>query len=325
MAHNIAEDKNHQPHVFVVGEPAWHRVGPVLKDAATAEVAIATSHLDFTVAQKVVTFTVGKKTYEFPGRFVNYRTDDNRPLGVVGSGYKLVQNVAAFSFFDAIVDKDEAIYHSAGALGNGETIWIMAKMPPHVCIKVGKDDLTEMYVLLYNSHAGNGSIIACLTPVRVVCQNTLLAAIGSTKHKVMIRHTSSAEQKLKEAHKLLGMSNQYREELQAAFNSMAARKINPEDAEQFFLQLYPKTEGNENETAGSKIRREMLECFECAPGHDLKTANGTLFGLYNAVTYHLDHYKEFKAEDARLKSMWLGGGAETRQKAFNLAVEWIKR
>ncbi|HEY9340845.1 MAG TPA: DUF932 domain-containing protein [Hanamia sp.] len=134
------------------------------------------------------------------------RTDTETVLGVVGKDYEVVQNIDAFSFFDAIVGGDGIFYETAGALGKGERIFITAKLPDY--IKVGNDDLIEQYLFLTTSHDGSGSITAAFTPVRIVCNNTLNAALCKKSNAIKIRHTANAKERLEEAHKLMGITNQ---------------------------------------------------------------------------------------------------------------------
>src|SRR5690606_14134757 len=153
------------------------------------------------------------------------RTDTDEVLGVVGNDYKIVQNTEAFTFFDAIVGGGDGIlYETAGALGNaGQRIFITAKLPDY--IRVGREDLIEQYLFLTTSHDGYGSITAAFTPVRVVCNNTLNAALRSTTNCVKIRHTLGAAERLREAHKLLGITHQLAEDLGELFNHWSKIRI----------------------------------------------------------------------------------------------------
>jgi len=121
-------------------------------------------------------------------------------------------------FFDAIVGGDGIMYETAGALGKGERIFITAKLPDY--IKVGNDDLIEKYLFLTTSHDGTESITIAFTPVRIVCNNTLNAALGNCSNVLKIRHTSNAKAQLKEAHKVMGMVNTLSPLMEQAFNPM---------------------------------------------------------------------------------------------------------
>ena len=322
MAHNLAVNEKTGKAAFFGIEPAWHGLGLTLENPATAKEAIEYAGLDFDVLQRPVQVNVGTDEnphyITVPNKVVNYRSDNNAPLGVVGNVYRPLQNTEAFSFFDTLVDAEDAIYHTAGALGNGEKIWVLAKLPQH--IKVGKDDIIEQYVLIYNSHDGSSGITACLTPIRVVCNNTLTAALSGAKNKVSIRHTVNSQARLSQAHQLMDISNLYAQEMEDIFNQMAKKKINEKMVNQFLDTIYPINPDNEARTAAIKIREGILESMEIGVGQDLKTTKGTVFGLYNAMTFYTDHVKEFKTSDSKLKSIWFGGTASKRQEAFDAAT-----
>ena len=138
---------------------------------------------------------------EVPDYYATVRTDTEQVLGVIGNDYEVVQNVNAFSFFDSIISRNGIQYKTAGALGKGERIFITAKLPDY--IKVGRNDLIEQYLFLTTSHDGSGSITIAFTPVRIVCHNTLNAALKNSSNSIKIRHTASAAEKLKGAQQIL--------------------------------------------------------------------------------------------------------------------------
>lgn len=249
---------------------------------------------------------------------MTYRTDTNQPLGVVGDIYHVLQNREVFGFFDHLIEEGEAVYHSAGVLGCGEKIWVLAKMPESVVI--GGEDIIDMYVLLHNSHDGSSSIVAAMTPIRVVCNNTLTAALGTTKNKINIRHTIKASEKLREAHKVLGLSNIYTGAMTDLFEHLANTQMNSQKVAEFLDGLLPKNPETKFRTAGDKMREAILESYEISPGSQLATARGTAFGMYNAVTHYLDHVKEYESEDTKLKSIWLGNSGALRQKSLDILV-----
>lgn len=238
MGHNICIDEHTgKASIFVVKEPAWHGLGQVVQEALTAEEAIIQAGLDWEVVKLPIYFGDNVK---ISNKYVIVRSDNNVPLGIVGKEYTPVQNREAFSFFDALVSKKEAIYHSAGALGKGERVWILAKLPTDII--VGRDDLINNYVLVTNTHDSSGMLMALMTPVRVVCNNTLTVAISKATNKVLIRHTRNIHENLRQAHELLGLSNRFRVEIQNAFNFLSAKEITESTAASILNDLFSYTD-----------------------------------------------------------------------------------
>lgn len=180
------------------------------------------------------------------------RTDTEEVLGVVGRDYHVIQNVDAFSFFDSIVGgKDGILYETAGTLGIGERIFITAKLPEY--IKVGRADLIEQFLFLTTSHDGFASITASFTPIRICCQNTLNAALRKHSNSIKIRHTASAHDRLKEAHKLLGITNQLAKEMEQVFNSWAKVKITDRQVKKLVqIAMAPNKETLQNLQTGKQ-------------------------------------------------------------------------
>src|ERR1035437_1888576 len=194
MAHNICiNEETGKASVFVVKDPAWHNLGQVVDNALTAEEAIIQAGLDFEVNKRPLIYMSEDGTTMNPiaNKSAMVRSDNQKCLGIVGNNYTPIQNKDAFCFFDNLVNRSEAIYHTAGALGQGEKIWILAKLPTDIV--VGKDDLIKNYVLIYNSHDGSAAVTALLTPTRVVCSNTLASALYGATNKVTVRHSINAE------------------------------------------------------------------------------------------------------------------------------------
>ena len=203
MSHNLLL-QNGQASMFYINEVPWHGLGTRLDQPATAQEGIAAAHLDWKVVK--LPLFAGSKRIPVTDRFavVRRRGDliqrTDPVLGVVSHEYTPLQNHQAFQFFDPIVGQNAAIYHTAGALGNGQRVWILAQLPGY--IRVAGDDITEKYLLLSNSHDGKSSVTIKFTPVRVVCQNTLTLALnGGAAWRVS--HHRDIQQKLKQAHAML--------------------------------------------------------------------------------------------------------------------------
>ncbi len=343
MAHNLNyNSRTGNYSFFSVKEKAWHGLGKIVEDYPTSEEAIKHAGLNYEV-EKSPLFTKGSgivqiadgivmqdSDLEVPNYFANIRTDNNAVLGVVGKDYQIVQNREAFSFFDAIVGGGDGIlYETAGALGNGERIFITAKLPDY--IRVGNDDVVEKYIFLTTSHDGSGSITAAFTPIRIVCQNTLNASLRNMSNVVRIRHTSGAKQRLEDAHKVMGLANQYSSQLDGIFNQWAKVKVNDREVKKLIqLALCPNKEtlkhlqkGNEDEIS-TVFKNTVEDAFSYAMMSDtqqMETTKGTLFGAYNAVTGYYQNIRSYKDDEAKLQSIIMGGTAQLKaQKAFELCT-----
>ncbi|UKJ06233.1 DUF932 domain-containing protein [Solitalea lacus] len=337
MAHNINFNESTNQHSFFsVGQKAWHGLGTIVLDYLTSSEALQFAGLDYKVIKSPL-FTRPKSNNEsdiyVPEYYATLRTDNNAVLGVVGKDYQIVQNTDAFSFFDSIVDGDGIMYETAGALGKGERIFITAKLPDY--IKVGKDDLIEKYLFLTTSHDGSGSITAAFTPIRICCQNTLNAALKNISNSVKIRHTSGAKERLELAHKVLGISNKLSIELETIFNHWSTIHISDKEMKELIkLALVPNNEVLANLQKGNS--EELSTCFKnrcdhafeyamSSPAQLTTTTKGTVFGAYNAVTGYFQNVRTYANQEAKVKSLLLGGTGQLRAKAaFKLCNDFAK-
>lgn len=333
MAHQIHFNEITQKHSFFsVKEKPWHGLGQIVTDYPTSAQAIAHSGLDYEVVKRPL-FAEGYGDERKPvtDYFANMRTDSQELLGIVGKDYHIVQNKDAFTFFDSIVGGHGILYETAGALGKGERIFITAKLPDY--IRVGKDDLIEKYLFLTTSHDGSGSITAAFTPIRIVCANTLNAALKNQTNTVRIRHTSNASARLEQAHKVMEISDRMSSGLEDIFNHWSTVRITDAQVKKLIaMALAPSKE------VLSQVKNEQYEELSCVFSNIVEnayayamsdntqltaTCEGTLFGTYNAVTGYFQNVKSYKDPQARLKSLLLGGNAQQRsQDAFNLCSDF---
>ena len=346
MAHNLNFNELTGKHSFFsVKEKAWHGLGQIVEDYPTSAEALKFAGLDYTVEKrKLFTYDNANETaneesaikiaeLKVSNYYATIRTDNEGVLGVVGKDYEVVQNTDAFSFFDAIVGGDGMQYETAGALGNGEKIFITAKLPDY--IKVGNDDMIEKYLFLTTSHDGYGSITAAFTPIRIVCNNTLNAAMRNHSNAFKIRHTANAKDRLEEAHKLMGITNKLSTEMEVIFNQWAKVRItDPEVKKLIQMALVPNKEVFQNIQAGkddelSTCFKNMTDAaFDYAMSNEtqqLETTKGSLFGAFNAVTGYYQNVRTYKNDEAKLKSLLFGGTGQLRtQKAFQLCEDFAK-
>lgn len=330
MADRINYDQKQGRFAFASAiEPAWHGKGQIFQNKMTAQEVIREALLDYTVGKLPAQITLPDGIVrKIPGKYGTYRTDTGQPFGTVGGRYEIVQNIDAFEFFDAIVGKGEAIYETAGALYDGQVVFITAKLPDY--IKVGKDEV-EKYIFLKLTHDGSGSIVAAFSPVRIVCANTLNVALGNMTNKVSIRHTKDARLKLQQAHRIMGISNQLSNELEQVFNLMAKKSIVDSKLKEFITQIIaPKREqmnDAEKFELSTRTLNKINEIYTYAltsPTQQTNASRGTVFGAYNAITGYYQNVKTYKNADDKIDSIINGQAERDGQAAFDLALELIK-
>jgi phage/plasmid-like protein (TIGR03299 family) len=344
MAHNLNyNEENKEYSFFSTKERAWHGLGKVVDQYPTSAEAIKYAGLDYTVEKRPL-FTnefanedigyVGNDVaykIDVPNFYATVRTDNNAVLGVVGKDYEVVQNVNAFEFFDAIIGGEDGIlYETAGALGKGERIFITAKLPGY--IRVGREDFIEQYLFLTTSHDGFGSITAAFTPIRVVCNNTLNAAMRNHSNAVKIRHTASANDRLKQAHTLMGISNNLAVEMQGLFNHWSQVRITDKEVKKLIqVAMAPNKEVLKNLEAGkvdelsttyTNIVDKVYEYAQSSPTQQMETTAGTVFGAYNAVTGYFQNVRNYKDGEAKFKSIMDGTAKQRAQTAFDLCKDF---
>lgn len=318
-----------------IKEKVWRLIGTDIDKNATSTEAMTQAGLDYEVVKKANIHNLPSgDSIVSDSSFFTFRTDTEAILGdKVGSNYEVLQNTDAFSFFDSIVGGRGGIrYETAGALGYGETIFITAKLPEH--IKVGKDDLIEQYLFLTTTHNGTGCITIAFTPVRIWCANTLNAALANCSNCIKIRHTASAAEKLKSAHKMLGISDQLAGELQSIFNRWARVRITDPEVKRLVQlamipnkETYDKLKAGKDEELSSHYNNMVSSVFDYAMTSDsqqVNTTKGTLFGAYNAVTGYFQNVRNFKDDESKFKSIMHGTGYDRSQTAFNLCLDFAK-
>lgn len=336
MAHQINYNEQTGKHSFFsVRQRAWHGLGQIVESYPTSAEALEFAGLNFTVekAPNIHRLPDGSDIIS-DSSFFTYRTDNGAVLGDrLGADYQVVQNAQAFAFFDEIVGGDGIFYETAGALGKGERIFITAKLPDY--IRVGKDDLIEKYLFLTTSHDGFGSIMAAFTPIRIVCNNTLNAALKNCSNAIKIRHTANAEARLKMAHKVLGLANTLTVQMESIFNQWAKVRISDAQVKKLVqLAMAPNKETLDNLQKGKldevssyfvNMCDAVYEYSQVAPSQQEITTKGTLFGAYNAITGYFQNVRTFKDEEAKFKSIMNGTAQLRTQKGFDLCTDFAAR
>ena len=339
MAHNINRHAiTGKDAFFSVQEKAWHGLGHIVQDYPTSSEAIKFAGLDFFVEKRPL-FSKSKEREDGAGadlitldsNFATFREDTNQFFGIVGSKYEVVQNSTAFSFFDSLLTGNSGIqYETAGALGNGEKIFITAKMPD--TIKISSNDQIEKYIFLTTTHDGSGSIMAAFTPIRIVCNNTLNMALRNHSNAVFIKHTANAEQKLQEAARIISITETTSQQLETLFKKWARLRITDVELKKLIaLAMAPNKEVFTAIVEGDKIFdfssqyknicEDVFAYSQTSETQLMPTTAGTLFGAYNAITGYYQNVKEYKTADAKLNSIMFGTGLDRTKSAFDVCMK----
>ena len=319
MPHNLMRGR-----MAFVTWPPWHRLGKRVPPDVPAREMIAAAGLDWRVRKRPA-----------PGYAENHRTPPARyltmrdpiegeteevMLGVVGPRYEPLQNVEAFRFFEPFVGKGKwARFETAGALGNGERVWVQAKLRGTMC--VGEDDEINRFLLLSNAHDGSGAVTVRFTGVRVVCQNTLnLALVDGTK-AVAIWHTRRLHARLHreqatKLNELKELSENVFTEARDLFERMAAHQMDGLQRRSYLERLHPRTP-HQKQHRKEPLRWhrvwDVLEDDDVTP----PWTRDSLWGLYNAVVREEDfRATREKNADARLNRVWFGRGSDLKLKAL---------
>lgn len=309
------------------GEMPWHGLGTAVPKGVTAKEMIRAAGMDWLVELRPAR---GAKQINRKGEYSRYEVvriprqnaqETEVLLGVVSRRYQLLQNIEAFEFFDPIIGEEKAYFETAGTLGDGERIWVMARMPDAMQIVPGDECLK--YLLLSNTHSGEGSVIAKFTSVRVVCQNTLMMAMEDGQKAYRVRHSKMMSFRLHELAEFLAITQEVFLKAEECFRRMAKIEMSGDRLDKYFEAVYPRRESPKTTKERPNRWGILRETFEGQPDLQMPGVRGTLWGAYNAIT-RFEDYKQPQQEeqpDQRLERTWFGGGADIKFKALEKAKE----
>lgn len=274
--------------MMYVRETPWHGLGTMVQEAPTSEEAIRLAGLDWRVDSKPIFDSHGNV---IKGYKANVRNTDDSVLGVVSDKYKIVNNSEAFDFTDSLIGEG-VVYETAGSLRNGKTIWLLARMPKRDIV----GDEFDPYICFTNSHDGLGAIRVCMTPIRVVCNNTLNMALRSAKRSWSTRHMGDMNSKLAEARETLGLANEYLDNLAIVADKLANEKMSDGDVERALDIMYPVSE-DMTDRKKRNVEDAKNNIIMCMMRPDLAQFLNTKWGFVNAVSDFIGH-----SDPARLTS-----------------------
>lgn len=315
------------------GEQPWHHLGVKVNDNLSPEQMLKAAKCDWTVSKRPMAYKDkdGKwKTSELDYALV--RDDNDFQLSTVGDTWKPVQNAEGVDFFKKWVKAGHMKMETLGALWYGRYVWALARVGKD--FSLGSKDEIHNYLLLALPHVHGKAIVIQFTSVRVVCWNTFSMALGADlkgkgDHVFRMPHSMTFDDHVKEQAEIaLGIAQEQVMQFKEAATLLSKKKIKAEKVEEYFMEVLkfdPKKA--EKKKTGEIVVPRLLPKFQAAlihaPGQHMATAEGTMWGAWNAVTAVIDH-QTGRDRGTALKNAWLGNHAATKRRAFDLALDYSK-
>lgn len=262
--------------MYSTREKPWHGLGVVVKEA------LRLAGLDWNVVQEPI-YTPFREKIE--GFKANVRDSDRKVLGVVSDRYKVIQNVEAFSFTDELLGQGVR-YETAGSLSGGKRVWLLARLPREYIIA---GERISPYLVFSNTHDGSGSVKVAVTPVRVVCNNTLNLALETAQRSFSMVHTGNISDKITEARDTLFKAESYMDRLGAEFEQLHQQKVTDAEVQKYIELLIP-LESNATRTQEknvNRLREDLAMRYYDAP--DLQKVGKNAYRFINAVSDFATH------------------------------------
>ena len=268
--------------MFYVRETPWHGLGTKVLEAPASKDALQLAGLDWRVLQEPI-YTAMEELVD--GYKANVRDSDRKVLGVVTDRYRVIQNDEAFAFTDELLGAGVK-YETAGSLQGGRKVWLLAHMPHEYIIS---GERISPYLLFSNTHDGSGAIKVALTPIRVVCQNTLNLALANAKRSWSMIHTGDIKEKMQEAKDTLFLAEKYMDELGKEFEALRMKKLTDKQVMEYIEILLPIEDGStpQQEKNMKRLREDMKIRYFDAP--DLQEVGKNAYRFVNAVSDFATH------------------------------------
>lgn len=302
MAHDLEINKATGEASFAsLRQPAWHNLGTVFENEVNTSEMLKLAHLDnWNVRLEDVAIPdtfASDKSYSFVTRTNPFDNTQNDILGVVGERYKVLQNEDLFAFGDNILDGGGR-WETAGSIRGGRVVFGSLALDNSITLDPnGRADKIDNYLLINTSHDGSIAIQASITPIRVVCANTLNLALSAVngkkanKQSFKIRHTQTAEGRIAVARETLGLARAYVDEFSKIANTMIETEITKLQFDKIVALAYPEPKGEDKKGSHKKYdsKIDLLNAIYVGQYND--TISGTAWGAFNALTERLDWYR----------------------------------
>ena len=316
MAHEL-EMIGDQASMAYAGDLPWHGLGVRVPSDLSPIQMLDAANLNWSV-EKIPAYAEVAGKQVAVGKSALVRSSDNAILDVVSDDWNPMQNEAAFEFFNDFVGAGDMEMHTAGSLKGGKLVWGLAKVNDSFELFGGRDQV-DSYLLFTNPHMYGQSIDVRMTPIRVVCNNTLSLSLN-TMSKQMVKVSHRREFNADEVKETLGVAKEKLQSYKEMAEYLSKKRFNDENIVDYFKRVFPViTEKQESTKVLSKNAEIALEdILYTQPGAEF--GEGTWWQAFNAVTYMTDHVMGRNA-DNRLQSAWFGQNKALKTKALDLALE----
>ena len=300
------------------GELPWHGLGTKVVADLTPEQMMQKAGVDWTV-EKQDLVTAGRSTVKSKQALV--RSSDGAVLDVVGKGWNPVQNSEAFNFFEEYVKAGDMEMHTAGSLNDGKMVWALAKT--NDSFELFNGDVTENYFLFSNPHQFGKAIDIRMTPIRVVCNNTLTLSLNKESDS-MLKVNHRKEFDVAEVKEQMGIAREKLDQYKSMAEFLGSKRYTSDNIIQYFNEVFgspakEKVDGVLPFTSNNaKIAMENLST---QPG--AKFGEGSFWQAFNTVTFLNDHVQG-RTTDGRLTSSWYGRNRRVKLKALDKALEYAE-
>lgn len=273
--------------MFSTREKPWHGLGTIVTEAPASKEALEVAGLDWKVVQKKI-YTGDRQLIQ--GYRANVRDTDNKLLGVVSDRYRVVQNEDAFAFTDSLLGEGVR-YETAGSLQSGRRVWMLAKLPNEYII-LGEQ--ISSYLVFCNSHDGSGAIKVAMTPIRVVCSNTLNLALDTAKRCWTAKHTTNIADKLEEAKETLFFAEFYMSRLGQEMEVLRKERLSDRKALEYINTLLPIREDMTIQQKKNlrNLKEDLKRRYFDAP--DLQDVGKNAYRFINAISDFATHNKPLR-------------------------------
>jgi phage/plasmid-like protein (TIGR03299 family) len=309
MAHNL-ETNGSEVAFALRGAPAWHNLANRIfnqdEDVTTQTMLEEAKLSNWNVRLSPITDYISSEWNDVSESHLVLRDNpfngETDVLATVGKRYKVVQNEELFAFADNIHDADpNCRWESAGSLKKGKVVFGTVDIPRTMVLDPqGANDQTKLYLIVWTSHDGSVAVQAAITPVRVVCQNTLNLAMRNAKQSFKIRHTQSVEGRIQVARETLGLALGYFDEFEKEAQELFNQEITDVEFSKLIRSIYPKPDVDNKSTIKRWENKVVLidDLYHNSPTN--ANIKGTKWGAFNALTERLDYFRSGRGNSETL-------------------------